>query len=442
MKKQTLFLAPLIFLFFYPFPVKAQFFKIDTEFYSNSLKEIRKVSIYLPHNYYQEQEAYYPAVYFLHGWGGNQNALDDRQMLMSHLLTSGQIQPMIVVCADNGCQPFGTGVYVNSVITGNFEDFTILDLIPWVEDNFRAIPQKEARGLIGQSLGGYGAFRFGILHKDKFRAISSHAAQVNYDLWMPAVRQMLMLENSGPPYFYNFYGFMNDESMGPNGFFTRSLFLASSGFSPDPNSNQTYINPQIIQFPFNQYCQLLDSFYAKWKAFNIPTMLSNLSPADSVSILYGCGLYDETMAYFPNFALQDTLAHHNLSYEFFSHKAGHAMPETYFTRSMIFLDSLLLDYSIYTKDQAPFSDEILIETMPNPFSEYVDVSFVPDNSADALIEIADLKGAIVKHMHKQVKGKVRNRIRFNTSELSPGIYFIRVTSGRFTGSEKIIRLEG
>lgn len=440
MKKQTLFLAPLIFLFFYPFPVKAQFFKIDTEFYSNSLKEIRKVSIYLPHNYYQEQEAYYPAVYFLHGWGGNQNALDDRQMLMSHLLTSGQIQPMIVVCADNGCQPFGTGVYVNSVITGNFEDFTILDLIPWVEDNFRAIPQKEARGLIGQSLGGYGAFRFGILHKDKFRAISSHAAQVNYDLWMPAVRQMLMLENSGPPYFYNFYGFMNDESMGPNGFFTRSLFLASSGFSPDPNSNQTYINPQIIQFPFNQYCQLLDSVYAKWKAFNIPTMLSGLGPADSVSILYGCGLYDETMAYYPNFALQDTLEHLNLSYEFFWHKAGHVMPGPYFVRSLVFMDSLLLDYSIYTESHTPARDVLRIEAMPNPFTDYLDVRFEPFNAPEAFIEILDLKGVVVQQMHQQLKETGSHQIRLNTNALSPGVYFIRVTTGRFTGVAKAVRL--
>lgn len=440
MKKQTFVLALLIVLFSFPHAAEAQFFKIDTEFYSNALKEVRKVSIYLPQNYYQEQEAYYPTVYFLHGWGGNQNALDDQQLLMSQLLLTDQIQPMIIVCADNGCQPFGTGVYVNSVITGNFEDFTIEDLIPWVEENYRAIPQKEARGVFGQSLGGYGAFRFGILHKDKLRAISSHAAQVNYDLWMPAVRQMLMIENSGPPYYFDFYGFSNDVPYGPNGFFTRSLFLVSSGYSPDPNSNQTYINPRIIQFPYNQYCQLLDSVYNKWKAFNIPTMLSGLGPADSVSILYGCGLYDETMAYYPNFALQDTLEHLNLSYEFFWHKAGHVMPGPYFVRSLVFMDSLLLDYSIYTESHTPARDVLRIEAMPNPFTDYLDVRFEPFNAPEAFIEILDLKGVVVQQMHQQLKETGSHQIRLNTNALSPGVYFIRVTTGRFTGVAKAVRL--
>ncbi|WP_367328467.1 alpha/beta hydrolase-fold protein, partial [Lentimicrobium sp.] len=100
MKKQTIILAVLIFVFFFPIFLKAQFIKVNTEFYSNALKETRKVSIYLPHDYFQEQETHYPVVYFLHGWGGNQNALDDHQMLMSQLLLTGQIQPMIIVCAD------------------------------------------------------------------------------------------------------------------------------------------------------------------------------------------------------------------------------------------------------------------------------------------------------------------------------------------------------
>ncbi|HOI87764.1 MAG TPA: alpha/beta hydrolase-fold protein [Lentimicrobium sp.] len=419
----------------------AQFFKIDTIFYSPSLKEYRKASIYLPHNYYQEHDCYYPAAYFLHGWGGNQNALDDKQMLMSILLNSGQIDPMIIVCADNSCQPFGTGVYVNSVITGNFEDFTIDDLIPFVDENFRTIPEKNARALFGHSLGAYGAFRLGILYKDMFRVISAHAAPANYDLWMPAVRTMLMFENEGPPYYYDFYdntGLNENQTAGFSNFFTKVMFLASSGFSPDPNSSQTYINPPIVQYPFNQYCQLIDSVYDKWHNFNIPLLISTLSPSDSLSIIYGCGLYDETLAYFPNFALQDTLTKYGISYKFVSHKANHQMPDSYFTESLMFIDSLLTDYSIYTHTQHTGTSGQFVETYPNPFGNKLNVNLNLREQTSICLSLHDITGKQEIELFEGMTDGFTQKMSFDTRHLEPGIYLLKLQTPNHSETLKLI----
>jgi len=133
---------------------------------------------------------------------------------------------------------------------------------------------------------------------------------------------MIMLENGTPPYFYDFFSFSSDETNLIPGFFTKSMFLAASGFSPDENSSQTYINPRIVEYPFDEWANRIDSVYDKWLTYDIAHSLCNITPTDSVSFLFGCGTNDETKAYFPNVALQDTLADLNLSFEFLSHKGG------------------------------------------------------------------------------------------------------------------------
>lgn len=413
----------------------AQFIKIDTSFYSTALKQTRNITVFLPDEYYKDQDAQYSTIYYLHGWGGDHESLNSSQARLNVLLESGTIRPVIIICADHSALPFGCGVYVNSTLTGNFEDYTAFDVVNWVENSFRVIPEKNARALFGQSLGAYGAFWIGIHHKDRFRVLSAHAGQVNNDVWMPAVRLMLMLENGQPPYFYNFFGFTSDDPLLIPGFFTRSMFLAASGFSPDENSSQTYINPRIVQYPFDQWANMIDSIYNKWKNYDIAHQIYEMNPEDSVSILYGCGTGDETMAYFPNLALRDSLIYYDLSFEFFSHKGGHNMPDDFLNRSMIFMDSLLMHPSIFTAIDL-YGNNPEPEAFPNPVYDRTTIRLLPDESAISVSVINTAGSEMPADVYSSVIDG--QQLTLNFGGCSQGVYMIRFRSDKRTGYIKII----
>lgn len=439
MKKSTIYFIGIVIILTLSLLVQnqlfAQFTRIDTSFYSPSLKQTRNVTVFLPDDYNKEQDEQYSTIYYLHGWGGNHESLNESQVRLNQLLESGTIRPVIIVCADHSVLPFGCGVYVNSTLTGNFEDFAAFDVVNWIESTFRAIPEKNARALFGQSLGAYGAFRIGIHHKDRFRVLSAHAGQVNNDVWMPAVRLMLMIENGDPPYFYDFYGFNSEDPNIIPGFFTRSMFLAASGFSPDENSNQTYINPRIVEYPFDDWANIIDTVYNKWKTYDIAHSICELNPSDSVSILYGCGTGDETLAYFPNLTLRDSLINYELSFEFFSHKAGHSMPDIFFTRAMIFMDSLLMHPTIFTAvdSYSHFPEPV---AFPNPVKDHTTITLLADESA---IEVTVINTAGTEMPVSEYSTVIDDhRLTLDFSGCSPGVYLIRFRSDKRTGQIKIV----
>jgi S-formylglutathione hydrolase FrmB len=413
----------------------AQFTRIDTSFYSPALKETRNVTVFLPNEYFLDKTEQFSTIYYLHGWGGNQESLNSSIQRLNILLESGTIRPVIMVCADHSALPFGSGIYINSALTGNFEDYAAYDVVEWVENSFRAIPEKNARALFGQSLGAYGAFWIGIQHKDRFRVISAHAGQVNNNVWMPAVRLMIMFENEEPPYFYDFFGFNSETPFVFPGFFTKSMFLAASGFSPDENSNQSYINPRIVEYPFDEWGNMIDSVYNKWKAYDIAQHIYNLNPADSVSILYGCGTGDETLAYFPNLALRDSLLTHNLSFEFFSHKAGHSMPDVYLDRSMIFMDSLLMHPSVCTHNNT-YNSYPEPEAFPNPMIDHTTITLLQEETA-ITVSVFNMAGAELTSADYSTICDGR-RFTLNFFNCIPGAYLIRFKSNKRSGHLKIV----
>ncbi len=67
--------------------------------------------------------------------------------------------------------PLGSSWSVNSPVTGNWEDFVIRELIPYIDANFRTLANRDSRGIAGEFMGGYGALRLGMTHPDVFGAV-------------------------------------------------------------------------------------------------------------------------------------------------------------------------------------------------------------------------------------------------------------------------------
>jgi enterochelin esterase-like enzyme len=77
---------------------------------------------------------------------------------------------MIVVLPDSKTAYNGS-MYSSSVTTGDFERFIAQDLVAHVDGHYRTIPHRTSRGLVGHSMGGYGATRIGMKHADVFGSL-------------------------------------------------------------------------------------------------------------------------------------------------------------------------------------------------------------------------------------------------------------------------------
>lgn len=141
--------------------------------------ERRALTVYLPPQYDKEPARRFPVVYLLHGFKAKNRLWTEPsppgqglglQELADELIRRKVIQPLIIVMPD-GSNAYGGSFYLNSTVTGNWEDFICRDLVDHIDTTYRTIPQPQARGLAGHSMGGYGAFMLGMRHPDIFGAV-------------------------------------------------------------------------------------------------------------------------------------------------------------------------------------------------------------------------------------------------------------------------------
>jgi enterochelin esterase-like enzyme len=132
----------------------------------------REVIVYLPPSYEKDKKHRYPVVYALHGYsiGAEQwsheihvpQTIEGSFALGSH--------EMIVVLPDSKTIYNGS-MYSSSATTGDFEKFVSHDVVSYIDAHYRTIANRTSRGLVGHSMGGYGASRIGMKHPDVFGAL-------------------------------------------------------------------------------------------------------------------------------------------------------------------------------------------------------------------------------------------------------------------------------
>jgi S-formylglutathione hydrolase FrmB len=128
---------------------------------------------------YHTSKARYPVVYFLPGFTTDVTEMIDGTFQGLNILTaldglvgSDKIRELIFVVA-NGRNFLGGSFYVNSPVTGNWEDFIVKDVVQYVDKNFRTLANAASRGISGSSMGGFGAVNLGMRHPDVFSAVYS-----------------------------------------------------------------------------------------------------------------------------------------------------------------------------------------------------------------------------------------------------------------------------
>lgn len=132
----------------------------------------RDVIVVLPPGYDKDKRRRYPVVYALHGYsiGAEQWTHEIHVPQTIEGAFAKGSQEMIVVLPDSKTIYNGS-MYSSSVTTGDFEKFIWHDVVAFIDAHYRTIPNRESRGLVGHSMGGYGASRIGMKHPDVFGAL-------------------------------------------------------------------------------------------------------------------------------------------------------------------------------------------------------------------------------------------------------------------------------
>ena len=204
----------------------------------------RYVSIYLPPSYDASPTKRYPVVYLLHGitdsdetwtheWSKKGDPWGTIPGVMSRGVAENRFGEMIVVMPDQNTK-WGGSFYTNSSVTGKWEDFTVRELVSYVDGKYRTIAQAAGRGVAGHSMGGYGAIKLGMKHPDVFSVV--------YGM-NPAVlgwSRDLSLEN---PAFANVLKVKTLDEALKAGLYTLGVIVVGQAFSPNPDRPPFFFDP-------------------------------------------------------------------------------------------------------------------------------------------------------------------------------------------------------
>jgi S-formylglutathione hydrolase FrmB len=131
----------------------------------------QKFAVYLPPSYAAGAKRY-PVVYLLHGIADTYEVWTELwkiPALLDRLIAEKKIGEMIVVMP-NGRNRFLGSYYLNSTTTGRWSDYIADEIVGAVDKEFRTIATREGRGIMGHSMGGFGAVHFAMTRSELFSA--------------------------------------------------------------------------------------------------------------------------------------------------------------------------------------------------------------------------------------------------------------------------------
>jgi len=148
----------------------------------------RSVYVYLPPGYDADPNVRFPSVYVIQGYTGQVDMWWNRSAYRTpfpqaadELFARGGAPPTIVVYVD-AWTAYGGSQFVDSAGTGNYHTYLCADVVPWVDGKYRTIANRDHRGIVGKSSGGFGAMVTPMLRPDLFGAFATHAGDGLYEL--------------------------------------------------------------------------------------------------------------------------------------------------------------------------------------------------------------------------------------------------------------------
>jgi len=150
---------------------------------------VRPLTVWLPPQYDSAEfaEARFPVLFDLVGFMGSGAAHTNWKAFgenvperAARLVHEKKMAPAIIVFPD--CfTALGGNQYINSSAVGRYADYLTLELVPFVDAQFRTLASRDHRGCFGKSSGGYGAIVHGMLYPETWGAIADHSGDSYFD---------------------------------------------------------------------------------------------------------------------------------------------------------------------------------------------------------------------------------------------------------------------
>lgn len=158
---------------------------------SSSLQMNRRVTIYTPPGYEDNNTTKYPVLYLLHGAGGDEDSWGAHGrafQILDNLIAQGKIKPMIVVMPNGNVSQDGgygygkDGFYKPEFLlprsmNGEYEAHFI-DIVKYIENTLHVLPDKENRAIAGLSMGGFHAMHISRYYPNTFDYVGLFSAAI------------------------------------------------------------------------------------------------------------------------------------------------------------------------------------------------------------------------------------------------------------------------
>ncbi len=146
----------------------------------------RELTVYVPPGYDQAPNRRYPVLYLLHGFANDHHSwhrYGRANDILDNLLAQRKFEPFLVVmplgyggALVNGD---GTGIASNGDVRGDpalYERDLLEDIIPMIDKKYRTIADRKHRAIVGFSMGGGQAGRFGLRNLETFSHVGIMSA--------------------------------------------------------------------------------------------------------------------------------------------------------------------------------------------------------------------------------------------------------------------------
>jgi len=233
---------------------------------------VRDVSVYLPPGYEKNSEKRYPVMYLLHGftrtdadWFGLSGEFFVNARTSADVAWKNGAGEMIIVMP-NAFTRFAGSMYSNSVTTGNWEAYVGEDLVAYMDEHYRTLAKRESRGLVGHSMGGYGALRIGMKYPNVFSslyALSPCCLEPAFEPPREALEEAAAVET--------------DQDIADADFFAKAMLASSAAWSPNANNAPYYfdlplqdgeLRPDVIaRWVANAPIAMVDQYAAALKTY-------------------------------------------------------------------------------------------------------------------------------------------------------------------------------
>ncbi|WP_203258953.1 alpha/beta hydrolase [Hyunsoonleella ulvae] len=191
-----------------------------------------KYNIYLPPNY--DTIKTYPTIYYLHGFGGNNNSLHTKRFIkqIDSLIVKDSF-PETIIIAPNGGKSWYIDDYAGKE---KYATMFISEFIPEMKKKYVLTESSQKTVVMGLSMGGFGALRFTMLNPEEFGICVS---------FMGAISTKKQMVEDLEKYYQHFHAHLYGENL-----------------SPKERTNEVYINNNALYIAEKVNTKILKS--KKW----------------------------------------------------------------------------------------------------------------------------------------------------------------------------------